>query len=305
MLIDYFIDWYQCIYYFNGGFELVNIYYICAIISAFVTVGLLYKQFCFQKDQSRINDLQAKLLEEQIKRQKAEDYAINWSFQFKQYANLILDPHYADSQDLYYKECYDDGYFLRMKKYRHIVKTEDDPLLIEFKKNFNVLFFSIMEEPEIKNDRYTQKEFYFYKQIIPISKLDIVRKILDIIYDEENKFNEDNILRGHINFLKNIQGVLNAIKNFNNGLLSFSQANKNRIYTTLKNNDNIRNLMKILSFIISDKDLFDYDKIIACYEKLSEADKDLIKEKCNNILTIINEDSGNIIQSNIWAIYRC
>ena len=67
----------------------------------------------------------------------------------------------------------------------------------------------------------------------------------------------------------------------------------------------MEHLVAILSHIIENKDLFDYDKIIACYENLSEADIDLIKEKCNNILTIINEDSNNIIQSNIWAIYRC
>ena len=87
MLIDYFIDWYQCIYYFNGGFELVNIYYLSAIFGVCGTLGLFGYQFYFQKQQvilnesqKKINETQIKLLEAQNQRQEEEDYAINSSF---------------------------------------------------------------------------------------------------------------------------------------------------------------------------------------------------------------------------------
>ncbi len=81
MLIDYFIDWYQCIYYFNGGFKLVDIYYLSAIFGVCGTLGLFGYQFCFQKEQlilnksqKKINQTQIKLLEAKAKKQEEEDY---------------------------------------------------------------------------------------------------------------------------------------------------------------------------------------------------------------------------------------
>ncbi len=61
MLINYFIDWYQCIYYFNGGFKLVDIYYLSAIFGVCGTFGLFGYQFYFQKQQAILNKSQIEI----------------------------------------------------------------------------------------------------------------------------------------------------------------------------------------------------------------------------------------------------
>ena len=68
-------------------------------------------------------------------------------------------------------------------------------------------------------------------------------------------FSETWIYKQHMVFMTDVISLLNYVKEFNNGLFDFSEANQIRIYNILKNNDNIRNLMKILSYMIRTRQL--------------------------------------------------
>ena len=61
MLINYFIAFNQLIPYQNSIWTLENAYYLSAILGVARTFCLLYRQFCFQKEQLILNKSQKKI----------------------------------------------------------------------------------------------------------------------------------------------------------------------------------------------------------------------------------------------------